>query len=227
MSFRMKNLLYLLFFPILITSCAPDLEHIPEVQEETRTQVYSYDFIADQDHADFEAIQIDSLRNYRDLLREMQRVSCANKKIGIQFSYGDTLYGVTGYKYCPEKGENSCYFNRNFFYIKNDSLKELSRLRQKSALHISNLKTEIARIRSKEFRYQHMKNYMRPALIHFYIDPKHPISMTKATLKEVITAFKEVNTEMGADFFKYDILFEGICMMDLLPPPPPPPSILK
>ncbi|MBT8285127.1 MAG: hypothetical protein HKO75_07055 [Flavobacteriaceae bacterium] len=222
----MKTLCYLLLIPFFLTSCEPDTEIEIIEPIESRTTFFSYDFMVDQYHPDFEVILLDSLQNYGELIRKMQRLSCNNKRIGIQFSVGDTLYGLTGFTDCPEVEIIDCYSRINIFVIKNDSLKNIRELNRKKSMHISELSKVIDRIQTEPLRYQFRRNALRLTLLNLYIDPKHPISMTKEVLKEVATAFKEVNTEMGPDFFKYNILFEDNYWM-YIPPPPPPPAAME
>ncbi|MEM9078877.1 MAG: hypothetical protein AAGC43_17685 [Bacteroidota bacterium] len=150
----------------------------------------------------------------------MQNLSCQEKSIGIEFRQNDTAYKLTGWTECPTSGVISDYFNRNIIIIKNDSLKNLSGDRDKM-VHISHLDVEIKTIIAKDYLYQYNKEILKPALIYLYIEDKFSISKTREVLREIMEQFKKINSQMGVDFFRYDILFGEFSMLDIPPPPPP------
>ncbi|MDX1279370.1 hypothetical protein, partial [Oceanihabitans sediminis] len=65
--------------------------------------------------------------------------------------------------------------------------------------------------------------FLKPALIHFYVEDKYPISTIIIVLKEIAEQFSVLNSKNDSDFFKYNILFEGYDISSIPPPPPPPP----
>ena len=87
---------------------------------------------------------------------------------------------------------------------------------------IKNLNEEIKKITAVDYNFRYNKNILKPALIHLYIEDKYPISKTKEVLREITLQFKKINSEMGTDYFRYTLLFEGFSIMDIPPPPPPP-----
>ncbi|NER09821.1 hypothetical protein [Muriicola jejuensis] len=182
--------------------------------------MYTRDFEEQRWRADFEVVDLDPKKDYPDFLGEMFRLSCENKRAGIQFSLRDTIYNLTGFAECPNDGIISCRFNRNIFIIRNDSLKNLG-FNENGKVHFRELNKEIQKIASSPYRFLYDREILGPALIHFYIEDQYPIELTKEILREIIVQFEEVNSEMGSDFFKYHILFEGYSMMDIPPPPPP------
>lgn len=219
----MGKRLYLLVLTIAILTGCDQLSEIDPGQTTspaTTTTFYSADFKEDQKRPEFALVELDSLQNYGQLLRKMQQLSCDNKFTGIQFTDMDTLYGAMGFTECPNDGIFGCHFNRNIFIVKNDSLKNIG-FNGHDKMHISKLKQEIKKISSSKYRFQYNKTILEPALIHLFIEDKYPITLTKEVLKEIITQFEKINSEMGADYFTYTILFEGISFMDIPPPPPP------
>ncbi|MGB5701000.1 hypothetical protein [Muriicola sp.] len=214
---------YLLVFTLgILSGCDPLSEtYLWETTTSTTSATfYSADFKEDQKRPEFALVELDSLQNYGQLLRKMQQLSCDNKFTGIQFTDMDTLYGITGFTECPNDGIISCYLNRNIIKIKNDSLMNFGGDQDK-LVHINTLEKELQKIIATTFRLQFDKNFINPALIHLFIEDKYPITLTKEVLKEIITQFEKINSEMGADYFTYSILFDGISYMDIPPPTPP------
>jgi hypothetical protein len=216
----MKSILIILIIFAFCSGCERTIEIDDHKLKSTLPSVLSQDFLDVHDRPDFEIIQIDSLANYRQLLNGMHRLSCEDKYIGIQFSYRDTIYGITGFTGCPTAEIISCHFNRNIFLIRNDSLKNLG-FNDGKKVHINNLKEEIKKISTSAYRFKFDKSSVDPALIHLFIENKFPITLTKEVLREVIIQFDKISSEKGPDYFKYNVLFEGISMMDIPPPPPP------
>ncbi len=218
----MKKSFCLLVLSMWFAHCDSDIEEQESGLELTATtELISDDFLQTQMQADFETISIDSLPNFGALIKKMQKLSCKGKSVGLVFTQNDTLYKLKGWSECPTDGIISCHFNRNIIMIKNDSLKNLSGDWDKM-VHISQLDEEIQSISLKDYHFQYNNDILKPALIHLYIEDRFSISKTKEVLKEITRQFKKINSERGADFFRYNILFEGFSIFDIPPPPPPP-----
>ena len=222
----MKALIYMVILSIFSFSCDSTIENELADMEKSEVRVFSYAFLEKVKSPDFEVISLDAIQNFGKLNDEMAKLSCKNKFIGLQFQYQDTIYGLMGYSSCPTIDVSSCYFQRNIILIKNDSLINFGG-DWDIKVPIKNLGGEIKKITAVDYNFQYNGNILKPALIHLYIEDKYPISKTKEVLREITRQFKKLNSEMGTDYFRYTILFEGYSMMDIPTPPPPPASILK
>ncbi|WP_189361844.1 hypothetical protein [Algibacter mikhailovii] len=220
----MKTNFYIVFLFAFLSNCDPYTEKEQSEWDNETTELISNSFIENQNQSDFEIINLDSLKNFRELIKKMQKLSCEAKSIGLEFKQNDTIYKLTGWAACPSSNVTSCHFNRNTIYIKNDSLKNFSGNWDKM-VHINHLDSEIKNITLKNHHFQYNKNILKPALIHLHIEDKFSISKTKEVLKEITRQFEKINAERP-DFFRYNILFEGFSWLDI-PPPPPPPELKK
>ena len=221
----MKALLYISALFIIGVGCDR-----PFVNEQEDSQKLSSEFLSSEysehfNQPDFETVNLDSLQNFGKLLDNMERISCANKSTGITFTFHDTIYKLMGFTGCPTSNVISCHFNRNTLFVKNDSIKNLSG-DWDEMVYIENLDKEIEKVSEVDYHFQFDKDVLKPALIHLYIENKYPISKTKAVLKEIVQQFEKINSEMGSDFFRYNINFERYSMVDI-PPPPPPPEFIE
>ncbi len=211
----MKNLNYILILFLILSSCS-NLDEKKPLYE-----LYSQDFNKLRVDNEIGIIDLDSVSNFSELRKKMGQLTCEGKLPGLRFKSNDTIYHLTGYADCPTSGEISCYFRRNLLFVRNDSL-VLKFGKNKKKEQIEYLKTELNEIMSKSYTFQRNENKLKPALIHFYVEDKYPISTTKRALKEIVKRFAEINTENSFDYFKYDILFEGYDLTSMRPPPPPP-----
>ena len=211
----MKNLNYILIFFLILGSCS-NLDEKKPVYE-----LYSQDFKKFQIDNEIGIVDLDSVSNFSELRKKMGELTCEGKVSGLRFKSNDTIYHLTGFTDCPTSGEISCYFRRNLLFVRNDSL-VLKFGKNKKKEPIGYLKTELNEIMSKKYTFQRNENKLKPALIHFYVDDKYPISTTKRALKEIVKQFTEISTKNSSDYFKYNILFEGYDITSMLPPPPPP-----
>lgn len=216
----MKTIFYIPILFTLLISCHTNTES--ELSDDSRTMARfsSYDYLENENRLDFEIINLDELQNFDELLDKMAELSCADKFIGLGFTNHDTIYKLTGFTKCPTSDVTSCYFRKNILRIKNDSLINLSGDWDK-LVHIRNLEKEINQISVVEHHFLYNKGILKPALIHLYIESRYPISKTKEVLQEIVKQFKKINSEMGMDYFQYDINFKGYSMLDIPPPPPP------
>ena len=183
-------------------------------------ELYSQDFKKYQGDNEIGIVDLDSVSNFSELRKKMGELTCEGKLPGLRFKSNDTIYHLTGFADYPTSGEIGCYFRRNLLFIRNDSLVlEFGKNRKKEP--IGYLKTELNEIMSKTHTFQHKENKLKPALIHFYVEDKYPMSTTKRALKEIVKQFAEINTENSSDYFKYSILFEGYDITNMPPPPKP------
>lgn len=222
----MKTLIYLVLLSIFSISCDSTIESELADMEKSEVAVFSYAFFEKEKSPDFEVISLDAIQNFGELYDKMARLSCENKGIGLQFQVQDTIYGLIGYSSCPTSNVTSCYFQRNIILIKNDSLVNFGG-DWDIKVPIKNLGGEIKKITAMDYNFRYNRNILKPALIHLYIEDKYPISKTKEVLRELTCQFKKLNSQMGTDYFRYTVLFDGYSMMDIPPPPPPPASMLK
>jgi hypothetical protein len=209
----MKNLNYILIFFLIISSCS----YLDE--KKTLNELYSQDFKKFQVDNEIGIIDLDSVKNFSELRKKMGELTCEGKISGLKFELNDTRYYITGFSDCPTSGEIGCYFRRNLFTIKNDSL-ILGYGKEKKS--ISYLKTELNNIMEKPHNFKYNENKVKPALIHFYVEDKYPISKTKTVLKEIAEQFSALNSKNDSEFFKYNVLFEGHDISNIPPPPPQP-----
>lgn len=182
-------------------------------------ELYSQDFKKLRVDNEIGIVDLDSVSNFSELRKKMGQLTCEGKFPGLRFKSNDTIYHLTGSADCPTSAEISCYFRRNLLFIRNDSL-VIKFGKNKKKEPIGYLKTELNEIVSKPYNFQRNENKLKPALIHFYVDDKYPISTTKRALKEIVKQFTEINTKNSSDYFKYNILFEGYDISNIPPPPP-------
>ena len=211
----MKNLNYILIFFLILGSCS-NLE-----EKKTLNELFSQDFKKFQIDNEIGIVNLDSVSNFSELRKKMSELTCQGKVSGLMFESTDTRYFITGFSDCPTSGEIGCYFRRNFLRIRNDSL-ILGYGKEKEIKPISYLKTELNNIIAKPHNFKYNENKVKPALIHFYVEDKYPISKAKTVLKEIVEQFSALNSKNDSDFFKYNILFEGYDISSIPPPPPPP-----
>jgi len=212
-KYLMKNLNYILIFILILNSCSNMSKKKPF------NELYSQDFLKYQSENDIEIINLDSVANFSELRTKMQQISCEGKVSGIRFELNDTRYHITGFSDCPTSGKIGCYFRRNFLSIRNDSL-IIGYGKYKKKKPINYLKTELNNIMSFPHNFQYNEDKVKPALIHFYVEDKYPISITKTVLKEIAEQFAALNSKSNLDYFKYSILFESVDVSSIPPPPP-------
>ena len=213
----MKNFNYISIFLLILSSCS----NLGEKQ--IVNELYSQDFLKFQSENDIAIINLDSIMNFSELRTEMGKITCEGKVSGLRFKLNDTSYNVIGFSDCPNSSEIGCYFRRNLLTIRNDSL-ILGYGKEKEKKPISYLKTELNNIMAKPHNFIYDETKVKPALIHFYVEDKYPISTTITVLKEIAEQFSALNAKNDSDFFKYNILFEGYDISSIPPPPPPPMS---
>ncbi|WP_291865077.1 hypothetical protein [Maribacter sp.] len=214
----MKSPFQILLLFLFLTCCNHN-ENEHSEHKKTNTEISSNSYLENFQQPDFVNIKIDSFKNFGELVKKMQELSCAKKSIGLNFNQNDTIFKLTGWADCPNSGINSCYFNRNTMVIKNDSVKNYSGDFDKLK-HIKNLGNEISKISTINYHFQYNKNILRPAIIHLYIENSYPIAKTKEVLKQVVKEFKKVNYENEKNFFRYNIIFESYNLLNIPPPPP-------
>ena len=189
-------------------------------EKETKNEIFSSEFKNYEVQNKLELINLDTIKTYSELRNEMVRIDCSGKVAGLKFNYNQVNYSAVGFSYCPNIDESACYFSPNQFIIKNDSIIKYSN--KKNSKPIEYLKTELDTAISKKYNFRYKQDKLRPAVIFFYVEDKHPISVTKKVLKEIIEQFKRINSGKSPDYFEYTILFEGYSFSDIPPPPPPP-----
>lgn len=192
------------------------------MKKKTLTDFFSEDYKNFRFHNKIGIINLDSVSNFSELRKKMSELTCEGKSSGLRFVKNDTIFYLTGLADCPTSSEIGCYFSRNLLFVRNDSLLiEYGKNKKKKPIRF--LKAELDEIMSQNHNYQHNKNKLKPALIHFYVEDKYPIETTKRTLKEIIRQFKKINSQNGSDYFKYNILFEkyDITNIPLGSPPKP------
>ncbi len=208
----MKNLNYILI--LLLISCSNLVEKKP------LTQLFSGDFKSSKIDNKIEIIDLDSVSNFTELRQKMGELTCEGKLSGLKFISNDTIYYLTGFANCPISKEIGCYLRRNLLFVRNDSMViEFGKNEKKKPIKF--LKTELNEIISKNYNFQDNINKLKPALIHFYVEDKYPIEITKRSLKEIVKQFKEINSQNASDYFKYNILFEEFDIVNIPPPPKP------
>ena len=210
----MKNLNYRLIILLILSSCS-NLE-----EKKPLNELFSQDYEKFQSQNEIGIVDLDSVTNFSELRKKMGELTCEGKISGLSFELYETRYHITGFSDCPTSGEIGCYFRRNFLSIRNDSL-IIGYGKDKEKKPISYLKTELNNIMAKPYNFQYNENKVKPALIHFYVEDKYPISTTKTVLKEIAEQFSTINSKNNSDFFKYNILFEGFDITSIPPPPPP------
>ncbi len=200
---------------MILSSCSNFEEKKP------LNDLFSQDYIRFQSENEIGIIDLDSITNFLELREKMRELTCLGKVSGLKFKLNETRYHITGFSDCPTSGETSCYFRRNHMTIRNDSL--ITGYGKKKEKHpISYLKTELNNIIGKSHNFKYNENKVKPALIHFYVEEKYPISTTKTVLKEIAEQFSVLNSKNDSDFFEYNILFVGYDISSIPPPPPPP-----
>lgn len=187
------------------------------------TELFSQDFKKFQIDNKIGIIDLDSVSNFSELRKKMGELTCEGKVSGLRFGLNDTIYHLTGFADCPTSGKIRCYFRRNLLFIINDSL-VLEFGKNKKKEPIEYLKKELNEIMSKEYAFQYKENKLKPALIHFYVEDKYPISTTKRVLKKIFKQFERINSKNSPDYFKYHILFKENDITRIKIPPPPPPK---
>ncbi|WP_157451746.1 lipoprotein [Cellulophaga lytica] len=210
----MKKSIYILIFLLILSSCSNLNEKKP------LSELFSEDFKSFEIDDKIGIIDLDSVSNFAELRQKMGKLTCEGKSSGLRFKSNDTIYHLTGFADCPTSGEIGCYFRRNLLFVRNDSL-VIKYGKNKKTEPIEFLKTELNKIISKKYNFQYNENKLKPALIYFYVEDKYPIETTKRALKEIVRQFKEINSQNGSDYFKYNILFEGFDITNIPPPPPP------
>lgn len=197
----MKNLNYILICLVIFNSCSNFKE------KKTLIEFFSEDYKSFRNDNKIEIINLDSFSIFSELRNKMSELTCEGKSSGLRFISNDTVFYLTGFAECPTSSEIRCYFSRNLLFVRNDSLViEYGKNKKKKPIRF--LKSELDEIISQNYNYQHKKNKLKPALIHFYAEDKYPIERTKRALKEIIRQFKKINSQNGSDYFKYNILFE-------------------
>lgn len=209
----MKKLNYILILILILYSC-------DSFKEKTiKKELFSLDFKQFKAKNELELIDLDSVKNFSELRKKIEKITCKGKTSGLKFNFNKTNYYITGFANCPNDAI-ACYFGRNTLIIKNDTI--LTDFRnQKNNQTIENLKTELDSIISKTYNFIHNKDVPKPALIYLYIDDKYPISKTKKVLKEIAEQFKSINSSNKPNYFQYNILFESKGFFAVPPPPPP------
>ena len=214
----MRHFNYILIILLIFSSCS-NLE-----EKKPLNSIFSKDYEKFQTENEIGIVDLDSVTNFSELRKKMVKLTCEGKVSGLKFELNETRYHITGFSDCPTSGEIGCYFRRNLISITNDSL-IIGYGKDKIKKPINYLKTELNNIMSKSYNFRSNENKVKPALIHFYVEDKYPISTTKAVLKEIAEQFLVINSKNESDFFKYNILFEGYDITSIPPPPPPPPKM--
>ncbi|QCX39344.1 hypothetical protein FF125_13180 [Aureibaculum algae] len=207
----MKNFSLALISLLLLNSCDDFKE------KSIKKEVFAQDYKKYYAKKELIILDLDTIKNFSELRREMEEIACDKKISGLKFKFNKINYHITGFAECPSSA-GGCYFYKNTLMIKNDSIG----LDFKNKVSIKNLKNEIDSIISKPYNFQHNKNILNPALIYLYIDDKYKISKTKEVLAEILEQFNNINTANSPDFFEYNIIFESDIFFTIPPPPPPP-----
>ena len=211
----MKNFKFILIILILVSSCS-NIEEKKHLQE-----FFSNDYKKIQSENEIEIVDLDSFKNFSELRNKMAKLTCVGKVSGLRFMFNKKRYHITGFSNCPSSGEIGCYFRRNYLSIRNDSL-ILGYGKDKKEKPINYLNTELQNIMAKPHNFRSNENKIKPALFHFYVEDKYPISTTKRVLKEIAEQFSAINSKYGSEYFKYSIHFESFDITNIPPPPPPP-----
>ena len=214
----MKNLYYIFILSLLLYSCNTFKE------KKVQNELYSQDFKKFKTQNELVLIDLDSIKDYSQLRKEMGKITCNNKVSGLKVNTKTKVYFLTGFASCPTSGLISCYFGRNHIMIKNDSIiYSLSKMDE--SIPIENLKIELDSIKSKPYYFQYDKEVLKPALISLSMDNETPISTIKVVLGEIAEQFETIKNEKGPEYFQFHILFENMDFFSIKPPPPPPPTI--
>jgi len=211
---NIKNLYCILIVTLLLNSCDKNEDNA------FQNNLFSQDFQKLKVKEGFEIISIDSIDNFAELRKEMGELTCEGKISGLKFDYEGRDYHLTGISRCPKSGETGCYFRKNVFNIRNDSLVFGLGDKQYSK-PIEYLKSELETIVATPYKYKSNEDKLKTALIHLYIKKEQPITTTKKVLKEIVEQFAKLNTVDNPEYFEYIILFESFDISSIPPPPPP------
>lgn len=167
---------------------------------------------------EYEEIHIDSVNNYAQLYKRMEKSTCAGKAPVVKFEHNGQSYNIIGYVGCPEASVVACYFRVNHIYITSNSIV----YDYDKKIPVESLDDALSDLSSDPYKYEFNSTSLKKAVIWFYVDEIEPIKVTKELLIKITGEFEKINKK-EKDKFPYYINFLNR-QYNHNPPPPPPPS---
>ncbi|WP_452220412.1 hypothetical protein [Lacinutrix salivirga] len=161
-----------------------------------------------------ESVELDSLKNFKDLLKHLNALCLGGKSSIVSVKNDSINFKLKPYFDCSNTLK--CYFTNNIIQIKNSTIKHPS-IYDTSIDSLPKYLDEIGVYRGKNYRPNRNK-------ISIFIsqDSLNEISSLKHILLKVTTDFNELNKK-HEDSLSLHIEFQEFLPSDVPPPPPPPP----
>jgi len=206
----LRNLVYILILITAFSSC----EYKKVTKELSKTKIYYPNknwFLIDSTLLYF---QLDSLKNFRELINKIDLIACENKTPVITFQNENLEYKLIPMNDCSERRRIFDYYDRNVLNIEPDKV-IVDNLREYG---IDSLSIILRNHYLNENKEPFFSDTPEKAFVQVYVDTISDIGKTKELLIKIMDAFDEIK----GDSLSLGIQFEKYLLSDLSLPPPPP-----
>ena len=138
-------------------------------------------------------IQLDSIENYEELTKILDRITCSGKTPVLKFSNEKYEFNLIVFKICSEANLVADYSKRNVLYIQNDSI-IINNEMEKS---FNNLKSVLKRHILNPKKESDYSMNVEKAIIFYYQDSLYHKEKIKTQLIKIATEFNQLNKKNG------------------------------
>ena len=138
-------------------------------------------------------IQLDSIENYGELTKILDRITCSGKTPVLKFSNEKSEFNLIVFKMCSETNIVADYSTRNVIYIQNDSIIVNNKIEKP----FDSLKTILKKHILNSKNISDYSINIEKALIFYYQDSLYNKEKIKAQLIKITTEFNQLNEKNG------------------------------
>ena len=161
-------------------------------------------------------IQLDSIKNYGELTKILDRITCSGKTPVLKFSNEKSEFNLIVFKMCSETNIVADYSTRNVISIQNDSII----INNKIEKPFDSLKTILKKHILNPKNISDYSINIEKALIFYYQDSLYNKEKIKAQLIKITTEFNQLNEKNG-DSLPLKIKMTNHPYIRIEPPPFP------
>jgi len=168
------------------------------------------------EHIETKEFDLDIAVNFKDLLQNLDSISCQGQKPVIVFNRNVVKYKISPCHSCPKNSLIFCTKQRNELYIEKDSI----RIDNFTKITVDSLRTELRRHilnKQKEFKYAESPD---KAFVSISVDSLEKIDTIKNILVEIAEEFRVIKKEYN-DSLNLNIQFKKNFIFNLPSPPKP------
>lgn len=179
----MKKILSISFITLFFLSCGIKKE---------KAKFYYPKKSSFVDNSNLSRVYLDSIKNYEELIRILNEISCSNQTPVLKFNNKKSEFRLVVFKDCSESNNSPLYWNRNVINIQNDSII----IDNNFKVHFKNLTTVLKKHLINPNNENNFSANNKKSVIFYYQDGMFEMEKVKEQLLKIITEFNKINKKV-------------------------------